>query len=271
MLHSLKAIDGFPIMTPEGLIGKVKDIYFDDSQWTVRYLEVDTGGWLSGRRVLISPVSMIGIDWDRKEVMVRLSRKQVEDSPGIDTAKPVSRQQEALLANHYNYPYYWSGPYIWGYTALPMMVDPEVVDPPAPPEHGKDAPSGSSDDDPHLRSKDEVVGYRIEASDGDIGHVDDFLFDDSDWSISHMVLDTRNWWPGKHVLISPKRISRVSWEERRVGVGLSRAEIEQSAEYDETHSAAAQYDEAYRHARGFSEMPPFTPDDAPARRDDRAR
>lgn len=267
MLHSLKAIDGFPIMTSEGLIGKVKDIYFDDHHWTIRYLEVDTGGWLTGRRVLVSPVSILGIDWDREEVMVRLSRKQVEDSPSIDSAKPVSRQQEAALSDYYNYPYYWAGAGFGGYTASSMLVDPVLLKPVQPSEPGVNAEAGSSDGDPHLRSKDEVVGYYIKASDDEIGHVDDFLFDDRDWSISHMVVDTRNWWPGKHVLISPKRIAYVSWEEKRVAANLTRAEIEQSAEYDESHSPAAEYDEVYRHAVGFSEMPPFTPADAVTKRD----
>ncbi|WP_151635070.1 PRC-barrel domain-containing protein [Noviherbaspirillum aerium] len=264
MLHSLKALDGFAIMTSEGLIGKVKDIYFDDHQWVVRYLEVNTGGWLSGRHVLISPVSVLGVDWNRQEVMVRLSRAQVKDSPGRDTAMPVSRQEEALIANHYSYPYYWSGPYIWGATAMPMMVSPAMINPLPAEEPGNDGHPAQPDGDPHLRSKDEVVGYRIEASDDQIGHVEDFLFDDRDWSISHMIVDTRNWWPGKQVLISPRRIRQVDWAERRVVVGLSRAEVEQSAEYQEKHSPSARYDEVYRHAKGFSEMPPFTPADAVA-------
>lgn len=267
MLHSLKKIDGFPIMTSEGLIGKVKDIYFDDHRWTIRYLEVDTGGWLTGRRVLVSPLSILGIDWDRGEVMVRLSRKQVEDSPGIDAAMPVSRQQEAALSDYYNYPYYWAGSAFGGYTASSMLVDPALFKPAQLGEPDTNAEAGSSDGDPHLRSKDEVVGYYIKATDDEIGHVDDFLFDDRDWSISHMVIDTRNWWPGKHVLISPKRIAYVSWQEKRVGIDLTRTEIEQSAEYDENHSPAAEYNEVYRHAAGFSEMPPFTPADAVARRD----
>lgn len=269
MLRSLKALDGFPIMTSDGLIGKVKDIYFDDQRWVVRYLEVDTGGWLSGRRVLVSPVSIHEVDWMREEVIVKLSRKQVEDSPGIEIAKPVSRQHEAELANYYSYPYYWSGPYIWGYTAFPMIVDPAAAQAVMQPEHGRQAQSDSSDDDPHLRSKDEVVGYRIEATDDDIGHVDDFLFNDRDWSISHLVIDTRNWWPGKHVLISPARIARVSWNEKQVNVNLTRSAIEQSPEYDERHSTAAEYEEVYRHAHGFSEMPPFTPEQAAARRQGR--
>lgn len=262
MLHSLKAVDGFPIMTPDGLIGKVKDLYFDDFRWAIRYLEVDTGGWLSGRRVLISPSSIVGIDWDREEVMVRLSRKQVEESPGIETAATVSRQQEAALASHYGYPHYWAGPYIWGYTAFPMMMEPATTGPAAAQNPEEPPQSALRHSDPHLRSKDEVIGYNIEASDDEIGHVDDFLFDDENWAISHMVIDTRKWWPGRRVLVSPTRISGVSWEGKRVSINLSREEVEQSAAYDEAHSPAARYDEVYRHASGFSEMPPFTPADA---------
>ena len=258
MLHSLKALDGFVIMTWEGVIGKVKDIYFDDHEWMVRYLEVNRGSWLNGRHVLISPLSVMGVDWDREEVMVRLSRAQVKNSPGIDTARPVSRQKEALIADYYSYPYYWSGPYIWGATALPMVVTPAMSSPPATGELEKDANAAMSDEDPHLRSKDEVVGYHIKASDDAIGHVKDRLVDDRKWSISHIVIDTRNWWPGKHVLISPKRIQNFNWDDKCVAVDLMRTEVVQSAEYVERHSPSVEYDEMYRHARGFSKMPPFT-------------
>lgn len=235
MLHSLKALEGFTISATDGQLGNVKDIYFDDRQWVIRYFEVDTG-WLAGRNVLISPISVRGIDWKRKTINVDLTQQQVNNSPGIDTARPVSRQHEAALSSYYGYPLYWTGPFAWGYTALPTMLEPLPFDEVATrQEMGLQPEVDSSDDDPHLRTKDEIVGYDIQATDDTVGHVDDFLFDDQDWSVLLMVVDTRNWWPGKHVLLSPKLVIDMSWEEKSVLVNISRAEIESSPEYDEDH------------------------------------
>ncbi|MES2536819.1 MAG: PRC-barrel domain-containing protein [Pseudomonadota bacterium] len=248
MLHSVKALDGFAIAATDGQLGKVKDIYFDDLKWTIRYLEVDTGRWLTGRRVLISPISVASIDWPRATINVRLTRQQVNDSPGIDTAKPVSLQHETALSNYYGYPYYWSGPYLWGYTVFPSLADQALLE-----ELEREAAretmekDNTPDEDPHLRSKDEVVGYRIEATDDTVGHVEDFLFDEKDWSILLMVVDTREWWPGKHVLISPRRIRQVSWEDKSVVVDVTRKQIESSPEYDGKHPPGREdYEEVYR-------------------------
>lgn len=227
MFKSVKTLDGFVIAATDGQLGRVKDIYFDDHEWTIRYLEVDTGGWLTGRRVLLSPISVTSIDWLHETIHVSLTKHEVQNSPGIETAKPVSRQHETALFNYYGYPYYWTGLYIWGYTAFPMMAgQPPLEDPVL---HTRDDPQ--QDGDPNLRSKDEVVGYDIQAIDESVGHVEDLLFDDKNWSIPLIVVDTRNWWPGKHVLISPKRIERVSWEEKSVMVSVTREQVESSPEY----------------------------------------
>lgn len=232
MLHSLKALDGFTITATDGKLGHVKDIYFDDRKWTIRYFEVDTG-WLAGRNVLISPRSVTGINWDGKTINVNLTQQQVNDSPGLESARPVSRQHEMELSDYYGYPFYWSGPYVWGYTALPAMLEPVPFEDVDGQEVREQREAEAMDDDPHLRTKDEVIGYDIQATDDSVGHVEDFLFDDEDWSIPLMLIDTRNWWPGKHVLLSPKTIIDLSWEEKSVMVNVSRSEIETSAEYDE--------------------------------------
>ncbi|MDO8301322.1 PRC-barrel domain-containing protein [Lacisediminimonas sp.] len=235
MLRSLKALDGFKIAATDGELGRVKDIYFDDQNWTVRYFEVDTGGWLSGRIVLLSPASVTGIDWKEKSLRVQLTRRQLEDSPGLDSALPVSRQHELALSHYYGYPHYWNGPFIWGYTAFPMLIDPIPYDPATDQLASQPMDEQPAEGDPHLRTKDEVIGYQIEASDDVVGHVDDFLFDERDWSIRLMVVDTGDWLPGRHVLISPALIRTLSWEEKSVRVRATRSEIESSTEYDSEH------------------------------------
>lgn len=267
MLHSVKALDGFTIAATDGQLGHVKDIYFDDDKWTIRHLEVDTGGWLTGRRVLISPISVSKIDWSRECINVSLTRQQVNDSPGIDTARPVSRQHETALYNYYGYPYYWSGPYIWGYTVFPTLVEQTPFEDPSRQATRLEMEEETSEEDPHLRSKDEVVGYDIKAVDDTVGHVDDFLFDERDWSIVLMVVDTRNWLPGKHVLISPNRIESVSWEEKTVVVGVTRQEIESSPEYDDDHPLEREAaDEVYRRQSSPMHHPGTASDARPGKR-----
>ena len=123
MQKSTKDLKGNTIVATDGDIGKVDDFYFDDKSWTIRYLVADTGNWLLGRKVLISPIALGKADLSRERLNVTLTKKQVEESPSIDTDKPVSRQHEAYYHDYYGYPYYWSGPYLWGpmyYPGLPV-------------------------------------------------------------------------------------------------------------------------------------------------------
>lgn len=236
MLHSLKALDGFVIAAKDGALGRVKDIYFDDHHWTVRFLEVDTG-LIAGRRVLISPIAIVAVDWEGGEVSVNLTRQQVHDSPGVDSAVPVARQHEAALFNYYGYPYYWTGPFVWGYTAIPTLDmaaagRPLPEDEAAPEEGARETDAAG---DPHLRSKDEVIGYGLRADGEDFGHVDDFLLDERTWTIRLIVADTRSFWPGREVLVSPSKVLEVSWEDKSVVFDLTRAEVENSPEFDPRH------------------------------------
>jgi hypothetical protein len=229
MLHNLTDLKGLTIKAKDGEIGAVDDFYFDDDHWTIRYLVVDTGNWLPGRRVLISPISLGRADPANGRIEVALTMKQVEDSPGIESDKPVSRQYETSYFDYYGYPYYWTGPYLWGAAAYPgPVITPEPTQPEVEAIRSREQQSA----DPHLHSANEVTGYYIEATDGDIGHVEQFLIDDESWAIRYMVVDTRNWWPGKKVLVAPQWIERASWEDSRVYVNLSRNNIQQAPEYD---------------------------------------
>jgi hypothetical protein len=203
-----------------GEIGRVKDFYFDDRHWTVRYLVAETGNWLTGRQVLISPYALVAIISGEEHITVELTKKQIEDSPSLDSDKPVSRQFEEAYYGYYGWPMYWGGPYNWG--AYPYIVrDRRNWN---PTHNGKSW-------DPHLRSTHDVRGHHIQAADGEIGHVEDFLIDDETWAIRYLIVDTRNWWPGTKVLVSPQWIERVSWNESKVFVNLSRQAISESPEY----------------------------------------
>lgn len=237
MLHSVKKLTGMRIAAADGEIGSIEDVYFDDEKWVIRHLVADTGKWLTGRKVLLSPISVSGIDWEDKIIRMNLSREQIRSSPGLTTHKTVSRQHETDIYNHYGYPYYWSGPYAWGYAMLPTLLEKEPLEDPARQQLRKQMEERGEDS--HLRSCKEVKGYHIHASDDTLGHVEDFLFDEKDWAIKLLGIDTRNWWPGKHVLIPPQRVERVSWDENEVYIGVTRHELENSPEFDE---AVASFD-----------------------------
>lgn len=220
MLRSVKSLFGYVILAKDGDIGRAHDFFFDDEEWTIRYLVVDTHYWLPGRKVLISPVALEQPDSGSYQFPVNLTKDQVKDSPDIDADKPFSRQQQIDLHTYYGWPYYWP---VGGYFVPPSLS------PPA--KRVKKQPQKETGD-PHLRSTKEVTGYHIGATDGGIGHVEDFILEEEDWMIRYMVVDTKNWLPGRKVLISPQWVERVSWSERKVHVGLPRESIRNSPEYD---------------------------------------
>ena len=233
-----KHLKDFVIRATDGELGTIDQLYFDDERWAIRYLMVETGGWLGGRRVLISPMSVTHLDWDSKRLNVALTKKQVEHSPDIDTHKPVSRQHEAQYLGYYGYPYYWGGPYLWGPAFYPAGLTSQAS---TSAQTMADRVRKESTDS-HLRSTEAVTGYNIEAADGEIGHVDGFVVDDEVWAIRYIEVATRNWWPGKKVLVSPAWIKRVSWTESKVDVGLSRETIKNGPEYIESRPITREYE-----------------------------
>ena len=234
MLRNAKGLQGLTIHATDGEIGKVDQFYFDDHSWTIRYLTVETGGWLEGRLVLISPISVIGQpDWQSKRLHVSLTKKQVENSPSIDAHQPLSRQHEIKYMGYYGYPFYWGGTNLWGPASSPAgLATAEAAA----------APTGNLRSDSHLRSSQAVMGYFIEASDGEIGHLDGFVFDDETWAIRYVEVATRNWWPGKKVLVSPAWIQRVSWGHSKVFVSLAREPIREAPEYVESAPVTRAYE-----------------------------
>lgn len=238
MLHHLKNLQGYALRASDGDIGTVKDFYFDDERWAVRYLVVETGTWLASRKVLISPVSL-GTPNDADRVLpVSITREQVRMSPDIDTDKPVSRQHEADYLDYYGYPAYWDGVGLWGAGAVPGMMLPEVdvVPPPLGSIERKAIQAEQralhANDDPHLRSCKATTGYHIKAQDQEIGHVQGWIVDDESWALRYLVVDTSNWWTGKSVLIAPAWIRDVSWAEALVSVDLTSQAIKASPPFE---------------------------------------
>jgi len=235
-LKNAKDLHGLKVQATDGEIGTVDEFYFDDESWAIRYFLVDTGS----RRVLISPIAVVQRDWEAKRLDLALTKAQVENSPDIDTHQPVSRQHEAAYLGYYGYPYYWGGPYMWGSEFYPAALG-SVIPVSVPPEEIAEKAQKESADS-HLRSNQAVTGYAIEAVDGEIGHVEGFVVDDRAWAIRYIEVATRNWWPGKKVLVSPEWIERVSWADSKVVTRLTREAIKAAPEYIESAPVTREYE-----------------------------
>jgi sporulation protein YlmC with PRC-barrel domain len=229
MLRSIKQLQGNTLGASDGEIGQVKDFYFDDQKWAIRYVIVETGTWLTGRAVLISPRAFGRLHEADKVLRVKLTRKQIENSPSINTHKPVSRQYEEEYHQYYGWPYYWQGDALWGTSSVPMVVLPPVSGP------SKSMPvEGAQHNQPaaHLRSTNAVNGYHIRASDGTIGHVSDFMIDDESWAMAQVIVKTGHRFSGKEVQIPTGKVERISYDESTVFVNLTSNAVENSP----THS-----------------------------------
>jgi uncharacterized protein YrrD len=223
MLQNIKQLYGNKLAADDGDIGHVKDFYFDDESWVVRYLVADTGSWLMGRLVLLTPHSFGKLDRDEKTLHVKLHKKKIQDSPSIESHKPVSRQYETDYYAYYGWPAYWDGSAMWGIGGYPVILPPSKKEMELQKKfHHRD--------DKHLRSMQEVIGYNIQSVDGEIGHVSSFLVDDRSWAIHELVIETGHWFSGKEILIPTDKVKRISYEEAKVFVSLTKADIQQTAE-----------------------------------------
>jgi uncharacterized protein YrrD len=232
MLNKIKSLVGFTLNGLDGEIGTVKEFYFDDQHWAIRYLIAETGDWLSDRQVLISPYALIKTNKKEQHFDVNLTKKQIEESPAVSNDKPVSRQFEDEYYQYYGWPIYYGGPHMWG--GYPTLMFPRG--------QGKKPDQPHKAWDPHLRSTEAVGAYYIQAIDGEIGHVEDFILDEKPWAIRYLIINTRNWWPGKKVLVSPQWIDRISSEEEKVFIDLSLETIKKSPEFTDDFLVTRDYE-----------------------------
>lgn len=251
MLRNAESLYKLELHARDGVIGRVKDFFFDDHYWTIRYVVVETGSWLNSRKVLIATSVIESVDWQRELLNVDLTRDQVRSSPDIDTNAPVVREQERGLHEYYGWPAYWvaaaaglppgAGSMAGMGSALGTGMG-VPVHPLPQGQTGRTAPDG----DPNLRSGRAVCGSHIEAIDGNIGHVEGYLFNDNAWTLDHIVIDTKNWLPGKKVIVSTEWIRDVVWSESLVHVGLQRETIRQAPEFDGSMPVTEEYANSLR-------------------------
>lgn len=218
----------------DGQVGSVQELYFDDQNWKVRYLIINTGGWLLGRNVLIAPIAVAGIDDAGSSMRINLRKGQIEQAPPIEKAKPISRRYEEAYYKHFRWAPYWQS----GTTALGTPIPY-----PEPPPMNLDEPALSeSPEKSHLRSSAEVTGYGIHTQDGEIGHIEDLVVDDEDWIVRYVEVDTRNWLPGKKVLVQTGRIKQIDWQSQSVTMSLTRHAIQSAPAYDPSKLITPDYE-----------------------------
>jgi hypothetical protein len=242
MLLVASALTGYDIEAIDGCIGTVSDFLFDDANWTLRWLVVDNSTWLSDRKLLIHPSAIGTTAYERHALTVKLSKAQIEGSPAVRHDQPVSRQMELSLYDYFGASPLWEGGGYFGGGAIASPLSP-------PPIYGQ-TPMGSADDDglprdehdPHLRSIATMTGYHVQAMDGMIGHVENFMIDDSRWDVRYLIVDTKNFWPGKHVLLSPQAVTEVDWLRRDIRLNLSRETVRTSPEWNPADVIDAEFE-----------------------------
>ncbi len=218
MLRSIKHLYGNKLGASDGEIGHVKDFYFDDQTWVIRYLVADTGTWLAGRQVLIAPHAFDRLHQTGKILSVNLTRKQIEDSPSIASHKPVSRQYEEEYYRYYGWPSYWLGDGLWGMIDFPTLGLPAKL---IPGEPARTSSIQAERADLHLRSTHAVNGYQFRTGDKNIGHVCDFMMDAQSWKISELVIKTGHRLSGNEVQIPTSQVERISYDESTVFANLT--------------------------------------------------
>jgi hypothetical protein len=239
MLRTIKQIQGDKLGATDGEIGHLKDFYFDDVDWVVRYVVADTGSWMPGRLVLISPHALGRLYQGGKILLVNLTREQIEKSPSIDAHKPVSRQHEEEYHRYYGWPYYWQGDGLWGMSGFPILTERSE------PFHGEqrtEAPASRKTVDGHLRSAQTIIGYKVQADTELAGYVEDFVLDDKSWAIRQLVVGVGSWRSNRKVLVSPKEIERISWDESKVTLKLTKEAILGSPDFDPTSFGIREHD-----------------------------
>jgi hypothetical protein len=233
-----KNITNLPIEAKNGSIGRLKDCLFDENHWTLRYFVADTGKWLPGRKVLLSPMhfdepesGIVSIMKDR--LPVSLTKEHIENSPSLGENMPISRQYEIEYARYYQQNLYWNGPYFWGVSHMPeyhTIVDTSVENRFESEEaHNKRV---QKIEESSLRSLREVTGYKVNAQDDDFGHIHDFLIDEDYWRIHYLIVDSKNWLPGKKFLIDIDWIESFNWVNKTATVGLTKKMLQEAPEFD---------------------------------------
>ncbi len=256
MLQSVSDMENYAIISTTGRVGHVEDFFFDDEQWAIRYLVVDTAPLFFGRKVLISPFSITEVSTESGEAVLNVSKDKIKNSPEIDTARPISRQHETQLNDYYSWPSYWQEGGLWYMANTPHAA---VTSMQIEAEHQKESPPEGIPEtvsDPHLRSTREVLTYEILGTDDQIGKANDFVVSEGDWALRYLIVDAGPWLLGKKAIIAVDWIQSVSWKESQITVDVSRGLVSNAPEFTSLGKVDRDYEKtlfSHYNRRGYWE------------------
>lgn len=210
MLRSLKDMEGCTVQAEDGVMGKVVNLLLEEDRWVTRFLVVLTGAYLHGRKVLVSPSALHEGDGATHRFHLASTLDQIRTHPGDAPDKRLSRPP--------------------AFRGSAPGEDPERRDSELP-----------------LRSAQVIRGFQVRGKEDSVGHVEDFILDDKTWEIRYLVVDTRNWWSGKMVLVSPQWASGINWEASTLYFSLDRAQIRTCPEWDPATGISRAYEERLHH------------------------
>ena len=241
MLFAVSGLMDCAVEASDGEVGVVKDFLFDDKTWKIRWMVVEAGHWLPGRRrVFIHPSAIAPLALPPKsnipmmsspatlKLTVNLTRDEIGAGPHAHEDQPVTKDMESLLYDYYGSDPYWGASHFGG-VGLPD-TESEIVEDAA--RRNADAQIPPLDGGDHLHSVAEFKGYYVHALDGDIGHIENLLADDSNWEIRYLVIATRNWWPGKIVQLAPYAVKDIDWFGEHINMNVTREQVKSAPAWD---------------------------------------
>lgn len=239
MLRSLLNLEGYGLEAKDGRIGTLRNFLFEDNNWNIRYLVVDTGSIFPGPKVLVSPRKIKEIDWPKRSIELDMDIDEIKESPSLDSKKPVSKEMAEEFRKNTAWPVFW----------IPVSSRESFVEEAASnePVHLEDQSIPNEESNiPHLRSLAEVAGYQIQAKDDTLGNIKDFIVEDGlNWEIKELVIYTRNWIPGKSVLVPASKVEKVLWREKKVYLDMTSEKIEGSKEYSSDEPVNSKHVKVY--------------------------
>lgn len=225
------------------ILGRVHDIYLDDKTWAIEWFVIETGHWYSSNKILLDSKYFTQVSPDKRCFHVSVSKTEIENAPSVGEHHPISEQRKnALLYTSFGQDALLFPGYVG--VMMPHTLI-ERSKPPAEDDNQSDehntAWSETDNADRHLRSANELLGYGVSAINGELGPLTDLVIDTEQWNIMLLALDTSKWLPDRTVVVTPESIERISWEESRLFVSMSKKTVEQSPQLRDLKAIKTSY------------------------------
>lgn len=232
MLRSIEDLIKSGVTCPDGDLGRVEQVYFDVRTWGMCYLIVDTSAWGYGEKIWVPLRCISQIDFASGVVKLNRTQQKMLSSSSLDTKTPVSRLQEVRIFDYYDCKPYWEEANFHGTPHDPAApLEPDANTRMTEQMNALNA-LNALNATVHPLSTKEVGGFTIEALEGPIGHIRDFVFDDETWLIRYLTVDTRDWWQSEsEVLLSTESFKCIDSTTSTISTSLSRDAIKRSPAY----------------------------------------